>query len=187
MDLTIILIAAGVLLLIIILIYNSLINRKNKVEYAFSSIDVMLKKRWDLIPNLVAAVKEYMQHEREILTKITEMRAAVMQSQAGSEERFNMENKLSGMLGQLKVAVENYPNLKANENFLQLQGSLNEVEEQISAARRAYNASVLDFNNGIEMFPMSIFAKLMGYKRKASFEIPPEEREKVNVKDLFKA
>ncbi|MBN1639374.1 MAG: LemA family protein, partial [Ignavibacteriales bacterium] len=91
------------------------------------------------------------------------------------------------MLGQLKVAVENYPNLKANENFLQLQGSLNEVEEQISAARRAYNASVLDFNNGIEMFPMSIFAKLMGYKRKASFEIPPEEREKVNVNELFKS
>jgi len=138
-----------------------------------------------LIPNLVAAVREYMTHERELLEKITELRSAVMQEGVSDEDRFDMENKLSGMLGQLKIAVENYPDLKANQNFLHLQASLNEVEEQISASRRAYNASVMNYNNGVEMFPTSFFARMMGYQRRASFEIPPEERENVDVGEMF--
>jgi LemA protein len=174
-----------VILLWAVATYNGLINKKNKVEYAFSSIDVMLKKRRDLIPNLVSSVKQYMTHERELLERITEARAGLMKDGISDKERFNMENQISSMLGQIKVAVENYPDLKANQNVMQLQASLNEVEEQISAARRAYNASVLDINNGIEMFPSSIIAGMMKMERRESFEIPPEERENVDVGNLF--
>lgn len=183
-------VVGGIVLLLIIIVIslrNSLINRKNKVEYAFSSIDVMLKKRRDLIPNLVASVKEYMTHERELLSKITELRSQVMQENLPDNQRFDLENQIGGMLGRLRIAVEAYPDLKANTNVLQLQASLNEVEEQISASRRAYNAAVLSYNNAVEMFPTSIFANSMGYERKASFEIPQAERENVNVKELFKA
>ncbi len=186
MTLVYILIAVAVLFLFwAIGTYNGLINKKNKVEYAYSSIDVMLKKRRDLIPNLVSSVKQYMTHEKELLERITEARAGLMKDGISDKDRFNMENQLSGMLGQIKVAVENYPELKANENVMQLQASLNEVEEQISASRRAFNATVLDINNGIEMFPSSIVANFMKLERRESFEIPPEERENVNVGDLF--
>jgi LemA protein len=173
-------------ILIFIVIYNGLISKKNNVEYAFSSIDVMLKKRRDLIPNLIESVKQYMQHESGLLTKITELRNSVMKAPDGSPERFDLENKLGSALGQVKVAVENYPDLKANTNFLQLQAALNEVEEQISASRRAFNAAVFDYNNGVEMFPSNIVAGMLGYQRKASFEIPQAERENVNVGELFK-
>lgn len=173
-------------ILIFIVIYNGLISKKNNVEYAFSSIDVMLKKRRDLIPNLVDSVKQYMQHESSLLTQITELRNSVMKAPEGSSEQFNLENKLSAALGQMKIAVENYPDLKANTNFLQLQAALNEVEEQISASRRAFNAAVYDFNNGVEMFPSNIVAGMMGYKRKDSFEIPEAERTNVNVGEMFK-
>jgi len=183
------LILAAIILLpvlILIVIYNGLISKKNNVEYAFSSIDVMLKKRRDLIPNLIESVKNYMQHERGLLTQITELRNSVMKAPEGSKEQFDLENKLGSALGQVKIAVENYPDLKANQNFLQLQSALNEVEEQISASRRAFNASVFDFNNGVEMFPSNLVANMLGYKRKASFEIPETERENVNVGEMLK-
>jgi LemA protein len=170
--------------IIVIALRNSLISRKNQVEYAFSSIDVMLKKRRDLIPNLVASVQQYMTHERELLTRLTELRSKVMQDLPDSE-RFAAENQIEGLLGRLRVAVENYPDLKANTNVLQLQAALNEVEEQISASRRAFNAAVMSYNNAVEMFPTSFFAQSMGYQRKTSFEIPQEQRENVNVKELF--
>ena len=172
-------------ILIFIVVYNGLISKKNNVEYAFSSIDVMLKKRTDLIPNLIASVKQYMQHESGLLTKITELRNSVMKAPEGSPERFDLENKLGSALGQVRVAVENYPDLKANTNFLQLQAALNEIEEQISASRRAFNASVFEYNNGVEMFPSNIVANILGYKRKVSFEIPAADRENVNVAEAF--
>lgn len=172
--------------LIFIVIYNGLISKKNNVEFAFSSIDVQLKKRRDLIPNLIESVKQYMQHESGLLTKITELRNSVMKAPDGSSERFDLENKLGAALGQIRVAVENYPDLKANTNFLQLHAALNETEEQISASRRAFNAAVLDFNNGVEMFPSNIVAGMLGYKRKASFEIPETERQNVDVGEMFK-
>lgn len=174
-----------VLLIVGIAMYNGLINKKNKVEYAFSSIDVMLKKRRDLIPNLVASVKQYMTHERDLLTNITKLRSQVMNDNINEADRFQAEGQLSAALGQFKVAVENYPDLKSNTNFLQLQASLNEIEEQISAARRAYNASILEYNNGVEMFPTNILAGAMGYTRRASFEIPDFERGNVDVGKLF--
>lgn len=186
-GLYIILIIAGFFLLIGILAFNSLINRKNKVEYAYSSTDVMLKKRRDLIPNLVESVKQYMNYEQNLLTEVTKLRTNLMNENINDNERFQMENQVSGILGKLRVAVENYPELKASQNFLQLQGSLNEIEEQISAARRAYNAAIFDYNNAVEMFPTNIFAGAFGYKRRPSFELPPEERENANVKSLFNA
>jgi LemA protein len=164
--------------------YNGLIGKKNNVESAFSGIDIQLKKRWDLIPNLVAAVKEYMSHERGILEKITELRSQVMQS-SGEQERFGLENQISSMLGQLKVAVEAYPDLKANTNVMKLQQSLNEVEAQISATRRTYNAEVKSLNNAVEKFPSNIMANMMKMETREFFEIPREERENVDVGDLF--
>lgn len=170
-----------------VIIYNSLIGKKNQVEKAFASIDTLLKKRYDLIPNLVATVKQYAKHEAGTLTEITELRAKAMSGGASPDEQVALNNALGKALGGIMVAVENYPELKANENFMQLQRSLNEIEEQISASRRAFNASVTDFNNAVEMFPTNIFAGMMGYKRRQLFEIPETERQNVNVGDLFKA
>ena len=171
--------------IIIVSMYNGLIAKRNNVEYAFSSIDVMLKKRHDLIPNLVAAVKQYMTHERGLLTEITALRTEVMNPNLSDEQRFQSEGKLSSMVGKVQVAVENYPDLKANPIFLQLQAAMNEVEEQISASRRAFNASVNSYNNGVEMFPTNIIAGMMGLRRRASFEIAEVERQNVDINKLF--
>lgn len=179
------LIVVGFPLMIIAFIYNSLVGKKNQVENAFAGMDAILKKRYDLIPNLVATVKQYMTHEADTLTKVTEMRAKAMSGNMGSDETVALNNMLGKAIGGIMVAVENYPDLKANENFIQLQGTLNEVEEQLSASRRAFNASVTDFNNAVEMFPTNIMAGMMGYKRRQLFEIDEAERQNVDVKNLF--
>ena len=176
---------AAAVLIIIFLMYNSLIAKKNQVENAFASTDVMLKKRYDLIPNLVSSVKQYMQHEANLLTQVTELRAKAMSGGLSSDQAVDLNNKITQALGGIMVAVENYPELKANENFMQLQRSLNEIEEQISAARRAFNASVTSFNNSVEMFPTNIMANMMGYSRRQLFEIPESERQSPNVGNLF--
>jgi LemA protein len=180
-----ILIIAIVVILAIAIIYNSLVNKKNQVENVFASVDAMLKKRYDLIPNLVSMVQTYMQHERGTLNELTELRARAISGNLSSDEKVDLDNQLTKKLGGIMVAVENYPDLKANQNFLQLQGSLNEVEEQISAARRAYNATVTNYNNAVEMFPTNVFASAMSYRRKKVFEVSEAERQNVNVKDLF--
>ena len=180
-----IMIILGVLVLIPVFLYNSLVGKKNQVQNVFASIDALLKKRYDLIPNLIATVKTYMQHERGTLTEITEMRAKAVSGALSDDQKVDLDNKITKALGGIMVAVENYPDLKANQNFLQLQQTLNEVEEQISAARRAYNATVTDYNNSVEMFPTNIVASMMNYQRKQVFEIPDKERKNVNVKDLF--
>jgi LemA protein len=166
-------------------IYNSLIGKKNQVTNVFGTMDALLKKRYDLIPNLVSTIKQYMEHERETLTEITALRARAVSGKLSDDEQVDLDNQLSGMLGGIMVAVENYPDLKANENFMQLQRSLNEIEEQISAARRAYNATVTDYNNACEMFPTNVFAGMMGFKLKRVFEITEKERENVDVGNLF--
>lgn len=187
MDPTLIIaIAVGVVLLFLVFTYNSLIAAKNQVVKSFSSVDVMLKKRADLIPNLVATVKQYMTHEADVLKSITELRNKVVNVDAAdSQERFALENQLSSAMGGLRVSMEAYPDLKSNTNFIQLQASLNEVEEQISAARRAFNASVNNYNNKVEMLPSNIVAKMMGYKTKSSFEASTEDRKNVEVGNLF--
>lgn len=168
-----------------ITLYNSLIAKKNQANNAFASVDTLLKKRYDLIPNLVSAVKTYMQHERGLLTEVTELRAKATSGQLSEDEKVDLDNKLTKAIGGIMVAVENYPDLKANENFIQLQRSLNEVEEQISAARRAYNAAVTDLNNAVEMFPTNMIAPMMGLKQRKLFEISEEERKNVDVGKLF--
>jgi len=179
----------GVIIVVLVLmaagLYNSLIGKKNQANNAFATVDALLKKRHDLIPNLVASVQNYMAHERGTLTDITDMRAKATSGQLSDNERVDVENKLSKALGGIMVAVENYPDLKANQNFLQLQAALNEIEEQLSAARRAYNAAVTDLNNAVEMFPTNIVASLMNLTTRTLFEVSEAERQNVNVKDLF--
>ena len=167
--------------------YNTLVGKKNDVENIFAGVDAVLKKRYDLVPNLVAAVKNYMKHEAGLLTEITELRARASSGRISDDEKVDLDNKLSRALGGIMIAVENYPDLKASQNFMQLQRSLNEIEEQISAARRAYNAAVTDYNNAVEMFPTNIAAGMMNYQRKQVFEISEQERQNVNVGDLFQS
>jgi LemA protein len=180
------LISVAVVLLLIISMYNGLIRRKNEVENAFGGIDAQLKKRFDLIPNLVSAVKQYMQHEQETLTKLTELRTQAQSPNLSNEDKVAINNELTQNMGKLMVSVENYPELKASDNFVQLQRSLNEVDSQISAARRNYNAAITDYNNGIKTFPRSIVASVMGLQSKAVFVIPEQERANPNIKELFK-
>jgi LemA protein len=185
-QLIIILAVAGVIILWAIATYNGLIRKKNNVENAFGGMDVQLKKRYDLIPNLISTVKQYMTHERELLTKVTELRSKATDKNLSNEEKVDIDNQITGTIKGIMVAVENYPDLKANTNFLNLQRTMNEVESQISAARRAYNAAVVDFNNGIQTFPSNIIAGMMHLKAKKVFEIPETERANVNAADLFK-
>lgn len=181
----ILLVVVALLLLVGIGIYNSLVRKKNDVENAFASIDVMLKKRYDLIPNLVETVKSYMTHEKSLLTEITALRARAQSGNISNDERVEIENKITQGMSGLMVAVENYPVLKASDNFLQLQAAWNEVEEQISASRRAFNAAVTTYNNSVETFPSNMMAGFMNYKRRNLFEIPIVERQNVDAKQLF--
>ena len=186
MSTTAIIIGAAVLLVLIIVgMYNSLIRKRNEVDNAFGGMDVQLKKRYDLIPNLVATVQQYASHEKDLLEKVTQLRAKVTDRQMTSDEKVELDNQISGAMRGIMVAIENYPDLKASENFLNLQRTLNEVESQISAARRTYNAVITDYNNAIQVFPKSIIASMMGLKRKEVFVIPETERQNVNVKNLF--
>lgn len=183
---TIIIVAVAILLAIIIIgMYNGLIRRKNEVENAFGGMDAQLKKRYDLIPNMVSTVQQYATHEKDLLENITSLRAKATKGDLSNDEKVALDNQISGALKSIMVSVENYPDLKSSENFMNLQRTLNEVESQISAARRSYNAAVTDYNNGIETFPSSIIASQMKLVRKQVFEIPETERQNINVKSLF--
>lgn len=164
------------LLLLVIIIYNKLISRKNAVDNAFFSMDVMLKKRYDLIPQLVDTVKEYMQHEKELLTNLTAMRQKSMELKLSANDKVVLDNQINDALQQVFIRFENYPDLKASENFLKLQGAINETEEQLAAARRFYNAAVNDYHNAIEMFPSSVIASWMNMKHKTYFNIPETDK-----------
>lgn len=180
------LITISILLFVLVVVYNNLIARKNQVNDAFSGIDVMLTKRYDLIPNLVGAVKQYIKYERSVLSELTELRAQATSRQLSNDEKVKINNKISQALGGLMIAVENYPDLKASENFLQLQRALNEIEEQLSASRRAFNAAVTAYNNALEMFPSNIMASFLNYSRKEWFEAVEEKRQNVGVGKMFK-
>lgn len=175
----------GVLALIVVLMYNSLINKKNQVENIFGGVDAVLKKRYDLIPNLVASVSRYMEHEKSILEKVTQLRSEANKPNLSDSEKIDLDSKISSALGSIMVAVENYPDLKANENVMNLQHNLTEIESQISAARRAYNQAVTDYNNAIEMFPTNFMASFMNLRKKAVFVISKDERKNVDVKEMF--
>lgn len=171
-----------VIALWVIGVYNGLIRLRNEVKNAWSQIDVQLKRRHDLIPNLIETVKGYMTHERETLENITKARAAAMGAQ-GVKETAQAENMLSQALGGLRVAVEAYPDLKANTNFLQLQEELTSTENKISFARQFFNDQVLGYNNKIQMFPSNIVAGIFNFTKEDFFEI--EESEKAVPKVSF--
>ena len=175
------------LIFILMMIYNGLIRKKNQVDNAFGAVDVQLKERYDLIPNLVSTVKNYMAHEQNVLTQLTQLRTqALAASSTSSADLSKINQQIEGALKSIMVSVENYPELKANENFLSLQSTLNEIEAQIAAARRTFNSAVTEFNIALESFPSNIIANMMGLQRKHVFEIKSEERENINIKNMFK-
>jgi LemA protein len=180
----IILIIVAVIAVVLVGIYNGLVGRRNRVDEATSQIQVQLKRRHDLIPNLVDAVKGYMQFEQKVLTDVTNARAAAVSAGAqGIPAQAQAEGQLTGALRSLFAVVENYPELKANQNVLSLQEQVTTTENQISFSRQHYNATVLDYNNGIQQFPSNVFAGMFGFLKRDFFEAEPEAAEvpKVNL------
>ena len=178
----ILLIIVGVLILWLIAVYNGLIRLKNRVDEAWSDIDVQLKRRYDLIPNLMETVKGYMKHEEGVLTKVTQARTQAMQAK-GVEEKGKAENMLSDTLKSLFAVAENYPDLKASQNFLQLQDEITDTENKIQASRRFYNGQVRDFNTKIQVFPNNLVAGMLKFQAEDFFAIEDEkQRENVQVK-----
>jgi LemA protein len=161
-----------VLLIIFLAIYNGLVRRRNQVKNSWAQIDFQIKRRYDLIPNLVETAKGYMKHERETLEAVTNARNLAQQlSSAGAGERAKAEGELSSVLSRLLAVVENYPDLKANQNFLALQEELASTENKISFSRQFYNDSVLRYNNQTQMFPSNIVASMTGFKASEFFEV----------------
>lgn len=166
----------------LIWVYNSLIRGRNNVQESWADIDVQLKRRYDLIPNLVESVKGYAKHESEVFQKVTEARTAAMGAQT-IPEKGKAENMLTGALKSLFAVAESYPDLKATQNFLQLQDELVDTENKIQAARRFYNNNVRLFNTKLQVFPTNLVGSMLGFKAKEYFEIGEEkEREAVKVK-----
>jgi LemA protein len=169
-------VAAVVVALFVISLYNRLVRLRNGVENAFASIDVQLKQRCDLIPKVVEAMREYMSHERGTLDELTALRERASAASTGNDERLALDQQMSGLLRGLMVRAEAYPDLKASETVSMLQRSLNEVEAQIAAARRTFNAAVTGFNTAIEVFPANLLAGMFGFGRRALFEAAADER-----------
>lgn len=175
---------SGLLILVVVVaivvvwavsLYNNLVKLRNNRENAFANIDVQLKQRHDLIPQLVATVKGYAEHEKEVLQRVTEARTAAMG--AGTiNEKVQAENMLSSALAGLKISLEAYPDLKANQNFLQLQNEISDIENKLASVRRFFNSATRELNNAVETFPSNLFAKMFGFNKEPMFEIPQEQR-----------
>ena len=173
---------AVVLLGFVMSLYNRLVRLRNGVENAFSTIDVQLKQRCDLIPKVVDAMREYMGHERGTFEQLTSLREQATAPGASPEQRMAIDQQMSGMLRELIVRAEAYPELKASESVTMLQRSLNEVESQIAAARRTFNAAVTSFNTAVEVFPANLLASMFGFSRRGLFEASAAERDVPNTK-----
>ena len=171
----IVIIVAIVVVLFLISMYNNLVKLRNNRENAFANIDVQLKQRYDLIPQLVSTVKGYATHERELLERVTAARTAAM-SATGINDKIQAENALSSALAGLKVSVEAYPDLKANQNFLQLQGEIADVENKLAATRRFFNSTTKELNNAVQTFPSNLLAGIFGFHKEPMFEIPQQDR-----------
>ena len=171
-------IVAVVLVVWIASMYNGLVKLRNNRENAFANIDVQLKQRFDLVPQLVNTVKGYATHEKEVLEKVTAARAAAMSANT-VDEKVAADKALSGALAGLRVSLEAYPELKANQNFLQLQNELSDIENKLSAARRFFNSTTRELNNACEVFPSNIIAGMFGFKRAPMYEAT-EGRETIN-------
>ena len=173
----------AVIILIIIyvfILYNNFISLDNKVKEAFSTMDVYLKKRWDLIPNLVETVKGYAKYEEETLTRVTKLRNTVYNEMTNDEKIINNE-ELSSDVSKIMALKEAYPELKANENFIDLSNKLTKIEDDIANARKYYNGTVRIYNNKVQMFPNNIFAKIFGYKTKRMFEASLEDKQNIKI------
>ena len=180
---------SGFLILLVILValgmwlmklYNMLIKKRNNVREAFADVATLLKQRFDMIPNLVNMVKGYARHEKGIFEKVAELRSAVSNAKTPSQVDA-AENQISGVLKTLFAVAENYPDLKANENFLNLQNTLKQLEDEIQKSRRYYNAVVKDFNNAIMVFPAVVIAPMLGFKAEEFFKVSEEEQKNVKV------
>jgi len=170
--------------------YTGVIKNKNKVQEALASIDTQLEKRHDLIPNILMMANKFMEHERSLIEEVTQLRTKALNTQASlsnMHEKIQVESELQSKLGQLIVSAENYPQLKSNETMVQAMQTFAEVEEQISAARRFYNAAVRDLNNSVEIFPSSIWATMLNVDELPFFEITDEAaKEPINAMAYFK-
>ena len=175
MEFLIIIGVVVILAIWLISLYNGLVKKRNNRENAFADIDVQLKQRHDLIPQLVATVKGYAAHEKELLEKITAARAAAMGATT-INDKVKAENELSGALAGLKVSLEAYPDLKANQNFLQLQNEISDVENKLAAVRRFFNSATKELNTAVQSFPSNIIAGMFGFHKEPMFEIPSAER-----------
>jgi LemA protein len=180
MWLYIIIAVVVVLLLLVFTTYNSFVKLNNKVEEAFSTMDVYLKKRWDLIPNIVETVKGYAKHEKSTLEEVINLRNSSY-DKMNTNDKVEVNNKLSQGISKLMAIAEAYPDLKANENFKDLSSQLTKVEDDIANARKYYNGTVRIFNDKVQMFPSNIIAGIFGYKAKKMFEANENERENIKV------
>ena len=173
---TIVIIVVAVLLVLWgVALYNNLVKLRNNRENAFANIDVQLKMRHDLVPQLVGAVKGYADHEKNVFQRVTEARAAAMGA-TSINDKIEAENMLTSALSGLKVSLEAYPELKANENFLHLQQELADLENKLAAVRRFFNSATRELNNAVQTFPSVIFAKMFGFQKEPMFEIPNDQR-----------
>ena len=173
---TIIIIAVVVVIILAVIgMYNNLVRLRNNRENAFADIDVQLKQRYDLVPQLVATVKGYAEHEKGLLESITAARSAAM-SATSIDDKIKADQQLTSALAGLKVQVEAYPDLKANQNFLQLQGELSDIENKLAAVRRFFNSATRELNNAVQTFPANLLAGMFGFHKEAMYEIEASER-----------
>lgn len=169
------------IILYVMLTYNSLAKLKIRVEEGFSTMDIYLKKRWSLIPNVVESVKSYMKHERELIEELTQVRVNSYDTM-NMQSKVSTDDKLSQGLTKIIAIAENYPDLKASANFIDLSNQITKVEEDIANARKYYNATVRNYNNKIVTFPSGLVAKMFGFKQQEMFEAKTSEREDIKVR-----
>lgn len=193
MDCIMLIVAVLVVLLVLLIplysMYVSLIQKKNKVKESMGGIDVQLKKRYDLIPNILVIANKFMEHERGLITEITNLRTQASNLRADRDtisEKINLDNQIANKMGQLMVNVENYPQLKSDQTMIQAMQTYSEVEEHIAAARRFYNSAVNDLNNSVEIFPSSVIASALNIKAYPFFEVEESAKKSVNAADFFR-
>ena len=179
-----VLVVVAIIASIVVSIYNGLVAGRNAVANAFASTDAQLQKRYDLIPNLVASMKGYATHERELFERVAQLRNEVIAS-PDARTRQSADAQIDALLPQIFALAENYPALRASENFLHLQKSLNEIEEQLAAARRTFNACVTQYNNAVESFPSSVIASQFGFQKTDWFQISDAQRQAPNLSGQF--
>ena len=191
MDLNLIILGVVALIIVIALynLYAGVIQKKNKVEEAFSSIDVQLKKRYDLIPNILTIAQKFMDHEKGLFEEVTKLRTQALSlsnNYGDIDKKITLDKEIMGKMGQIMVAVENYPQLKSDQTMINAMQTYNEVEEHIAAARRFYNSAAVELKNAVEIFPSSLVAALLGIKAADFFKTDEAEKQPINASDYLK-